>query len=70
MVIILNSKIEFFPCCGQGTDHNVEGIVIGIRDMGEEGGSIIEIFDINEPLEEEIGVLNGVDNHLCMNFPE
>ena len=60
----MKSKRVFKPCGGQATYHDIESVVIGLRDVGEKKGSIGEVFEANDFGEKEIGFVNGVDEHL------
>lgn len=52
------------PCIGQATDHNIESVVVGLGDMGEEKGGIGEVSEVDDFGEKEIRFVYGVDEHL------
>lgn len=56
------------PCGGKATDHDVESVVVGFRDVGEEHGGIGEVFEVNDFGEEEVGFMYGVYEHLGVNL--
>lgn len=68
MVIEFNSKLIFLPCGGQAADHDVEGVVIGFGDVGEEEGGISEVFEVNDSGEEEVRFVDGVYEHLGVDL--
>lgn len=54
------------PCVGEATDHDIESVVVGMGDVGEETGGIGEVLEVDDFKEKEIGFAYGVDEHLGM----
>lgn len=59
------------PSGGDGAEHDVEGVVVGVRgDMGEDEGGVGEVFEVYGSGEKVVGFVNGVHHHLGVNLLE
>ena len=56
------------PCGGKATDHDIESIIVGLRDLGEEKGSVGEVFEVNDFGKKEVWFWDGVDEHLGVDL--
>lgn len=56
------------PCRGKATDHDIESIIVGLRDLGKEKRSVGEVLEVNDFGEKEIWFLNGIDEHLGVDL--
>lgn len=56
------------PCGGETTDHDIESIIIGLRNSGEEKGSVWKVFEINDFGEKEVWFLDGVYEQLGVDL--
>lgn len=69
-VIEVKRKWVLVPGGGEAAEHDVESVGIGFGDLGEEGGGVREVLEVDEFGEEEVGFVDGVDEHLGVDLFE
>nr|GMC65041.1 hypothetical protein Iba_chr02dCG10440 [Ipomoea batatas] len=61
---LLSGEIEPLPRSSEPSDHNVEPILVGGRDVGEEKIGIVEVLEVNDFAEKKVGFVNGTNEEL------
>lgn len=56
------------PRSSEPSDHNVEPIFVGGRDAGEEKIGIVEVLEVNDFAEKEVGFVNGMNEQLGVDL--
>lgn len=56
------------PCGGEGTDHDIEGVVVGIGNFREKKGGVGEVFQVDYFGEKKIEFWDRADEHLRVDL--
>lgn len=67
-MVVMEGKGVVMVEGGKGTDHEVEGEVIGDGDVGEEEDGVVELAEVDELCEEVVVAWDGVGEHLVVDF--
>ena len=67
--VVMEGERGIVPTSGEAADHEVEGEVVGVGDLGEEEGGVGEVFEVDDELGEEVvGLVDGGDEHVGVDL--
>lgn len=69
--VVMEGEGGVVPTSGEAADHDVEGEVVGVGDLGEEEGGVGEIFEVHDELGEEVvGLVDEGGEHVGVDLLE